>query len=206
MTRSLALLNTTDDSVPEGGVLRLALQEAVAEVGGLGGLVPLRRPETTPGLYLAASTGLPPTFTRCWQEIADDAAAAPAAAARLRRPVWFPMPEGPGTGMASVPLRKARGEPFGALTVVTATPGEPTAGQRDALRAVARWAAGRLRLAEPHALRPEAPPVGPEVAGGARPRRGGRGGRGGGRGRGIGPGGGGPGGAPRGLAGGAPGA
>src|SRR5258707_835212 len=158
MTRSLALLNTTDDSVPEGGVLRLALQEAVAEVGGLGGLVPLRRPETTPGLYLAASTGLPPTFTRCWQEIADDAAAAPAAAARLRRPVWFPMPEGPGTGMASVPLRKAQGEPFGALTVVTATPDEPTAGQRDVLRAAAEWAAGRLRPAEPSRAGSETPP------------------------------------------------
>src|SRR5258707_286575 len=171
MTRSLALLNTTDDSLPEGEVLRLALQEAVAEVGGLGGLVHLRRPETTPGLYLAASTGLPPTFTRCWQEIADDAAAAPAAAARLRRPVWFPMPEGPGTGMASVPLRKARGEPFGALSVVTATPGEPTAGQRDALRAVARWAAGRLRLAGPRALRPGAGPAGPEVGGEAGFRR-----------------------------------
>src|SRR5260221_11066552 len=98
------------------------------------------------------------------------------------------MPEGPGTGMASVPLRKAQGKPFGALTVVTATPGEPTAGQRDALRAVARWAAGQLRLAEPHALRPEAPPVGPEVAGGARLPRGAGGGGGGAAGREIGPG------------------
>src|SRR5258708_8498758 len=128
MDRSLALLTATADSLPEGEVRRLALQEAVAEVGGLGGLVHLRRPETTPGLYLAASTGLPPTFTRCWQEIADDAAAAPAAAARLRRPVWFPMPEGPGTGMASLPLREARGAPFGALTVATATPDAPPSG------------------------------------------------------------------------------
>src|SRR5258708_38073117 len=127
MPGSLTLFDTTDDSLPEGEVLRLALQEAVAEVGGLGGLVHLRRPETTPGLYLAASTGLPPTFTRCWQEIADDAAAAPAAAARLRRPVWFPMPEGPGTGMASVPLPKAPGEPLGALTVGQAPPGDPPA-------------------------------------------------------------------------------
>src|SRR5260370_21528876 len=101
MTRSLALLNTTDDSLPEGEVLRLALQEAVAEVGGLGGLVHLRRPETTPGLYLAASTGLPPTFTRCWQEIAHDAAAAPAAAPPPRPPGWFPLPAGPGTRTGS---------------------------------------------------------------------------------------------------------
>ena len=147
MTRSLALLNTADDSLPQCEVLRLALQEAAAEVGGLGGLVHLRRPEAARGLYLAASAGLSPAFTRCWQEIAGDAAAAPAAAARRRRLVWFPMPEGPGAGMVSVPLRKAGGELFGALTVVTATPGEPTAGQRDALAAVAGWAAGRLRPA-----------------------------------------------------------
>src|SRR5258707_8880271 len=175
MTRSLALLNTTDDSLPEGEVLRLALQEAGAEVGGLGGLVHLRGPETTPGLYLAASTGLPPTFTRCWQEIADDAAAAPAAAARLRRPVWFPAPEGPGTGMASVPLRKAQGEPFGALTVVMATPDEPTAGQRDVLRAAAEWAAGRLRPPQPSRAGSEKPPAGagePGPAGWGRRRAG----------------------------------
>ena len=39
MNRSLALLNATDDALPTAEVLRLALQEAVAEVGGLGGLV-----------------------------------------------------------------------------------------------------------------------------------------------------------------------
>src|SRR5260370_3068138 len=100
MTRSLALLNTTDDSLPEGEVLRLALQEAVAGVGGLGGLVHLRRPETTPGLYLAGSTGLPPTFTRGWQENADDAAAPPAAASRPRRPAPLPLPWGPRTALA----------------------------------------------------------------------------------------------------------
>ena len=103
MTRSLALLNATDD-LPGGAVLRLALQEAVAEVGGLGGVVHLRGPQTCPGLHLAASSGLPAAVTRRWKEIPDDAAAAPAAATRLGRPVWLPTPEGPGTGMASVPL------------------------------------------------------------------------------------------------------
>src|SRR5258706_4894932 len=155
---SVALPNATGASLPEGEVLRLALKGAVAEVGGLGGLVHLRRPETTPGLYLAASTGLPPTFTRSWQEIADDAAAARAAAVRLRRPVWFRAREGRGTGMASVPLRKARGKPFGALTVVLATAGELMAGQRDVLRAVAEWTADRLRPAEPARMRSETPP------------------------------------------------
>jgi serine phosphatase RsbU (regulator of sigma subunit)/PAS domain-containing protein len=154
MTRSSALLNATDD-LPGGEVLRLALEEAVAEVGGLGGLVHLRWPQTSPSLHLVASSGLPAAVTRRWQEIPDDATAAPAAAARLRRPVWLPAPEGPGTGMASVPLPATHGAPLGTLTVVTATADQPTAGQQDALCAVARWAADRLGRGEP--------PGGPDV-------------------------------------------
>ena len=164
MTRSLALLSATDDDLPEAEVLRLALREAVAEVGGLGGLVHLRESATTSALHLAGSTGLPPAVLRRWQEIPDDARAAPAAAARLRRPVWFPTPEGPGAGMASVPLAAAQGEPFGALTVVTATVGEPTARQRDVQRAVASWAACRLRHAEQPRVLPK-PRGAPDAAG-----------------------------------------
>ena len=166
MTRSLTLLNATDD-LPGGEVLRLALQEAVTEVGGLGGLVHLRGLQTSRGLHLAASSGLPAAVTRRWQEIPDDATAAPAVAARLRRPVWLPAPEGPGTGMASVPLPAAHGAPFGTLTVVTATAGEPTAGQQDALCAVAGWAAGRLRPDE----RPQTASAGPDVTSEAELRR-----------------------------------
>src|SRR5262245_32012811 len=164
MTRSLILLNATDD-LPGGEVLRLALQEAVAEVGGLGGLVHLRGLQTSRGLHLAASSGLPAAVTRRWQEIPDDATAAPAVAARLSRPVWLPAPEGPGTGMASVPLPADHGAPFGTLTVVTATAGKPTAGQQDALCAVAGWAAGRLRPCEPTGGRPQILPAGPDVIG-----------------------------------------
>jgi ABC-type dipeptide/oligopeptide/nickel transport system ATPase subunit len=57
--------------------------------------------------------------------------------------------------MASVPLAAAQGESFGALTVVTATAGEPTARQRDVLRAVASWAAGRLRHAGQPSVLPQ---------------------------------------------------
>jgi serine phosphatase RsbU (regulator of sigma subunit)/PAS domain-containing protein len=165
MNRSLALLNAAEDDLPGSEVLRLALQAAVALVGGQGGLVHLRGPVATPGLHLAASCGLAPTFTRRWQDIRCDATAAPAAATRLCRPVWFPAPEGPGTGMASVPLRADHGEPFGALTVVTRTAGEPTPRQRDVLRAVAGWAADRLRHAEPPGVLPETPPGVPDAAG-----------------------------------------
>jgi serine phosphatase RsbU (regulator of sigma subunit)/PAS domain-containing protein len=163
MKRSLALLSATDDDLPEAEVLQLALREAVAEVGGLGGLVHLRESVTTSALHLAASTGLPPTVLGRSQEIPADAGAAPAAAARLRRPVWFPTPEGPGAGMASVPLAAAQSEPFGALTVVTATVGEPTARQRDILRAVASWAADRLRHAEQTRVLPQ-PRCAPDAA------------------------------------------
>jgi PAS domain-containing protein len=162
MNGSLAQLNATDDDLPAPEVLQRALREAVAEIGGLGGLVHLREP-TAPGLHLAASSGLPATVTRRWQELPDDATTAPAAAARLRRPVWFPAPDGPGTGMASVPLRTAAGEPFGALTVVTAAPGEPTARQRDVLGAVAGWAAARLEPDQP-ARPPQTPLAVPAVA------------------------------------------
>jgi PAS domain-containing protein len=158
MSGSLALRNVAYDDLPGAEILRLALQEAVAGVGGLGGFVHLRGPAATHGLYLAASSGLPATFTNNWQEIPGGAAAAPAAAARMRRPVWIALPDGPGTGMASVPLRTARGEPLGALTVVTATAGEPTARQRTVLREVAGWAADRLRRAEQRGMWLEAAP------------------------------------------------
>jgi serine phosphatase RsbU (regulator of sigma subunit)/PAS domain-containing protein len=163
MDRSLAVLDATDDDLPGAEVLRRALQEAVAEVGGLGGLVHLRAPGT--GLFLAVSSGLPPTFTRQWRDVPDDSAAAPATAARLRRAVWCQAPRGPGTGMASVPLSAAQGEPLGALSVVTATPGEPSAAQRDGLSALAGWAADRLLQAEAPEARPDAAPAAPEVTG-----------------------------------------
>src|SRR5260370_9143499 len=134
MNRSLALLKAADDDLRGPEAVRLAIQEGVAEVDGRGGLVHLRGP-ATPSLYLAASSGLPLTYTRRWQHICGDATAAPAAATRLCRSVWFPAPEGPGTGMASVPLRTAHGAPFGALTIGTATAGGRTAPRRCAPRA-----------------------------------------------------------------------
>jgi serine phosphatase RsbU (regulator of sigma subunit)/PAS domain-containing protein len=164
MNRSLALLNATDGDLPGMEIVRLALQEAVAGVGGLGALMHLRGPATTRGLYLAASSGLPVTFTRSWQEIPDGGTVAPAAAARLRRAVWMAVPDGPGTGMASVPLRTARSEPLGALTVMTATGGEPTAGQWAVLRAVAGWAAERLRRAEQRGVSLEMAFGGPDAS------------------------------------------
>jgi serine phosphatase RsbU (regulator of sigma subunit)/PAS domain-containing protein len=135
----------------------------VAEVGGLGGLVHLRGPGT--GLFLAVSSGLPTTFTRQWRDVPGDSAAAPAMAARQRQAVWCPAPRGPGTGIASVPLPAGQGEPLGALSVVTAAPGEPSPGQRDVLNALAGWAADRLLQAEPPEPQPGTAPGAPELTG-----------------------------------------
>lgn len=139
-----------DGTIAAADVLALGLQKAVAKVGGLGGLVHMSG--SAPGLCLAASSGLPATFTGRWQQIRDDPTAAPAIAARLGRPVWCPSLQGPGTSMASVPLRATRGEAFGALSVVTASAGEPTARQWDALQEVAGWSGDLLEHARPPLL------------------------------------------------------
>jgi PAS domain S-box-containing protein len=138
--------------ISRAGVLQLALHEAVDRMGGLGGLVHVRGPERSHELVLAASVGLPAAFTETWQRVPLDASAAPAAAARLDRPTWYPTPGGLGAGMASVALPSPPGEVAGSLTVVMPG-GEPAAGKWDRLTAVARWAAGLL----PYATLPDAP-------------------------------------------------
>ncbi|MFF3750607.1 SpoIIE family protein phosphatase [Streptomyces sp. NPDC002018] len=147
MNERLALLNAVDAVLPETEVLRLALQQAVAELNGLGGVVHVRGSANPQRMYLVAASGLPRTFTRSWDGIADGAPEAPVLAVRKAVTLWLPDPAGPGTGMVSVPLMSRNG-PFGALSVVTTAPAEPTAVQRDTLRAVADWAAERLRRAE----------------------------------------------------------
>jgi len=127
-------------------VLRCALHDAVAGTGGLGGLLHLRDGPASRELHLASSAGLPSAFTEKWQHLPLDASAAPAAAARLDRPVWYPAPGGPGAGLASVPLPSLHGEVAGALTVVMPA-GEPAAGQWDSLVATGKWAAELLRHA-----------------------------------------------------------
>lgn len=144
-------VSTVDGAVAATEILALALQKAVAEVGGLGGVVHLRGSAMTPGLELAASDGLPETFTRRWQHIRDDASAAPAAAARLGRPVWLPSPHGPGSGMMSLPVRPTQGGAFGVLTVVTAG-SEPTTRQREVMQALAEWVGDLLGHPEPPSL------------------------------------------------------
>ncbi len=118
--------SAADGVIAAAEVLRLALDDAVARTGGLGALVHVRGAAGSQDLYLAASSGLSATFADKWQQVPLDAAAAPAAAARLDRPAGSGA-QGAGPGMASVPLPSSQGEPGGALTVVMPAL-EPAAG------------------------------------------------------------------------------
>ncbi|MFE7124872.1 SpoIIE family protein phosphatase [Streptomyces sp. NPDC057617] len=171
MNERLALLNAVDAVLPETEVLRLALQQAVAEFSGLGGVIHVRGSVNAHRMYLVTASGLPRALTRAWDGIPDGGPEAPALAVRGGSTVWLPASSGPGTGMVSTPLLSPKGT-FGALSVVTTAPGEPTTAQKDTLRAVAGWAADRLRRAE----EPTVPPP-EQTAPGARDVTGATGGR-----------------------------
>ncbi|MET9250555.1 PAS domain-containing protein, partial [Nonomuraea sp. NPDC003709] len=164
-------------------VLRFAIQQALAELAGLGGMVHLGSPGYGGGLRLAVASGFPPAFTRVWERIDGNGPLAPARAFRdggfvrvsmakladgmpedgataSRRPdraaaeSWYwPV----GTAMAAVPLL-GPGGPIGTLSIVTASPHEPSAGQRVFLDTLGRWAGERLNKST-------ASPSGPTIPG-----------------------------------------
>jgi PAS domain S-box-containing protein len=155
------LLAAVDTGVTESEVFRLALQHAVAELVGLGGMVHLRGPMSA--LCLVSVTGLPSSLTRSWEMIDQEGPTAPASAVRQGSGVWVPTelaePVGlhgdtwPGTGLAAVPVSNGERR-IGALTVVRGTQGEPTQEQWEFLRAVVAWSEERMTQAPP----PTAPP------------------------------------------------
>lgn len=158
MNARLALLDSVEQGVTEGEVLRLALQHAVAELDGLGGTVHLRGPMSA--LRLVSVAGLPPALVRPWEIIDQEDTAAPARAVRQGIGVWAlhdpsataappaSATDWPGTGLAAVPVFGAE-RPVGALTVVTGASGEPTRKHWDFLTAVAAWAKERMIQAPP---------------------------------------------------------
>ena len=97
-----------------------------------------------------------------WQRVPLGASAAPAAAVRLDRAVWYPTPGG-RAGLASVALPSPPGEAAGSLTVVMRG-SEPAAGQWDSLTAAARGAAELLTQARLPDAPDEAPSGTPEAA------------------------------------------
>ncbi|MFC8832084.1 SpoIIE family protein phosphatase [Streptomyces griseoincarnatus] len=155
MKARLALLESVERDTEWTEILRLALSHAVAELGGLGGAVHLRRFPST--LQLVATSGLSPADARAWETLGEGGEQAPAEAVRQGCRVWKPRRRfghataaagrdgPPGSGLAVVPvLNKDR--PVGALTVVT-TGARPTPEHWDFLRAVCAWAQERITAA-----------------------------------------------------------
>ncbi|KUL28951.1 hypothetical protein ADL12_27985 [Streptomyces regalis] len=159
----LRFLTAIDHGLSVGETLNVALQQAIADLGGLGGLVHWRDAGSD-RLRLVAADGLAPKVAGAWAELREDEDEdmAPVRAVRRGGFVWVAGDSmGIGaSGTAAVPLVGAEG-PIGALSVLTATSGEPDPVQRSFLGSVAAWAAGHLeRHLEQH----------PDVSGGELPR------------------------------------
>ncbi len=154
----MQLLNRAGHGRSGSGALWLALEQAVAGLGGLGGMVHLHAGGITSGLRLIATTGLPPDVTDEWRYLRSDEDFPSARALRVGAPLWTPArPQKAGglpadcTGVAAVPFQ-ASGESSGVLSVLTGGPHPPTPAHWAFLGAVARW------LSE----RPPGPGPGPE--------------------------------------------
>lgn len=142
----LRLLETAAGDQPDTVALPLALQQAIAGLHGLGGMLHRRDPRGTGPLRLVALSGLSLGTVGGWARIGADADVPPARAVRDGEYVWLGEDVlGIGAaGVVSVPLPGAVG-PTGALTVLTAESGEPDPARRPLLNAVAAWVSGRLR-------------------------------------------------------------
>jgi GAF domain-containing protein len=142
-------LLTATEGLDESELLRLALQQAVAALGGIGGLAHLAgQDEGT--LRLAAVNGLPAEIARPWDELPRSGEVAPALAVDYGKVVWStsrpPDAEGrpPGRlvgGVLSAPLMVDR-IAVGALSVLTTGP--PSAERRMFLAKAADVVGARL--------------------------------------------------------------
>ena len=154
-TGRLRTIITAGDELGDAELLGYALDHAVTEAGGLGGMVHLRGP-VSPGLLLMAAHGLARTVARRWEKIEESGVTAPARAVAGGAPVWAPAPTGAARGPAlpadcgllAVPLITPGGV-AGVLSVMTDRAREPTRRQRESVETLAAWAALRLREHSP---------------------------------------------------------
>jgi PAS domain S-box-containing protein len=137
-------------NLAEAELLPFALQQAVAELGGLGGMAHVREGDR---LRLAATSGLPLNAAGGWRHLRLDNPAGPPAAFRGQRTVWLPLaPSHPalqpsfpqGAGVIAVPLPGPR-HPMGTLTVLTARPRPPSPSEQEFLSKLAAVTGERLR-------------------------------------------------------------
>ncbi|MEU9476533.1 SpoIIE family protein phosphatase [Streptomyces sp. NPDC048191] len=158
----MRLLDAVDEDRRDVDVLLTALQQAVAEVHGLGGMVHLPGGGMSGVLYLVADSGLPESMTRPWLIIPARGTAPPSKAARNDTTTWGPelAPPDPvpgrdpaalwpsglpaGIGHLAVPI-PGGGRRRGALSVLFAPGAEPGAPERAFLNEVAVWMSVRLR-------------------------------------------------------------
>ncbi|MFK4189825.1 SpoIIE family protein phosphatase [Streptomyces sparsogenes] len=150
MDGRLRLLATVGKDVTESEALRLGLQQAVAELSGLGGMTHHCVPDSA--LILVSVAGLPQALTRSWEMLDVQGTTAPARAVRTGSAVCVPGESladfCPGAGLAAVPIF-AGDRVIGALTVLMGAKSEPTGEQWDFLEAVAVWAGKRMSQAPP---------------------------------------------------------
>lgn len=195
----LRLLGSAGGQLSGTGPLRLALGQAVAELGALGGMIHVYDPRRG-GVRLVAGLGLPDSLIAGWETLTDEDSAAPVSCLRYRTHVWTPPPPDvphrappsssgpsssgpsssgdfssgagtlpPGSGVASVPVITADGQPVGALSVLVEAEGALDSAQRDFLWMVADWVAECLRPARPETtdVGQEREPLGCDTVGGA---------------------------------------
>ncbi|GII71195.1 hypothetical protein Sme01_36710 [Sphaerisporangium melleum] len=155
----LRALEAMGDDLTATEALRAALDHAVAELGGLGGMAHMSGPSGNRALHLVVTTGLPRALTQAWENIKRDEPAVPARAICAGTFAWSgPKPDGAPmrtsngpappcpsvAGMAAVPLPGPDG-PLGTLSVLTVDSSQPSRDQQVFLQAAAGWAADRLR-------------------------------------------------------------
>jgi PAS domain-containing protein len=159
------LLAAVDENRHDVEVLLIALQQAVAEVRGLGGMVHLPGGGMSGILYLVTDSGLPATMTRPWLVIRAGDTAPPSRAAREDTVVWtselappeqvpgrgdpaalWPPGLPAGIGHLAVPV-PGRGGRRGALSVLLPPGAAPEAAPagHPFLSEVAAWMAAKLR-------------------------------------------------------------
>ncbi|MGW4560828.1 SpoIIE family protein phosphatase [Streptomyces sp. NPDC004561] len=158
----MRLLDAVDEDRRDAEVLLTALQQAVAEAHGLGGMVHLPGGGMSGILYLVADSGLPESMVRPWLIIPARGAAPPSRAAREDTTAWQPhlAPPDPVPGRDPAALWPSRlptdighlavpipggGRRRGALSVLFSPGAEPGPAERAFLNDVAAWMSGRLR-------------------------------------------------------------
>lgn len=161
----LRLLEAESDGLADFELARLTLLQAVAGIGGLGGMIHRYSPADRT-LHLVAANGLTRALAAAWEDLAGDDEGAPAQAIRDGRLAWLPAeaaspapsgqapaPHDPtagrwgfpeGTGLAVVPVPGADG-PLAVVSVLTAQPGGPDEEGRAFLRALAAQTGGHLQ-------------------------------------------------------------